>query len=219
MRQRFVIDTTALTDVEIRKIEGYESLCSSINEILNLIADARLTLDISCYIPYPTIYNEVVDFIKRYECEKDVLVKVDTWLVKKTPNRYEVKIPAAIFFEYIDHMREKINKGRRVAEEAIWEASIVSRKLKDVSREEVQDEIGKVVGKFREKYRTTLRHGILDSAPDIDVLLLAKELEAGVVASDLGIKRWAEKMGLRFVEAHKFPRLLKEYLKHAGGSE
>ena len=219
MKQRFVIDTTALTDVEIRRSEGYESLCASINEILNLIAEARLKLEISCYIPYPTIYNEVMDFIKRYECEKEVMIKVDTWLVKKTPDRYEVKIPAAIFFEYIDHMREKINKGRRVAEEAIWEASIISQRLKDKNKIEIQEEIGKVVGKFREKYRTTLRHGILDSAPDIDVLLLAKELEAGVVASDLGIKRWAEKMGLRFVEAHKFPKMLKEYLKRIGGSE
>jgi len=49
--------------------------------------------------------------------------------------------------------------------------------------------------------------------------LLAKELEAGVVSSDIGIKKWSEKLGLRFVEASKFPRMLKEYLVLLGVKE
>jgi predicted DNA-binding protein (UPF0278 family) len=64
-----------------------------------------------------------------------------------------------------------------------------------------------------------MRQGLLDSAPDLDVLLLAKELEAGVVSSDIGIKKWSEKLGLRFVEASKFPRMLKEYLALMGVKE
>jgi len=60
-----------------------------------------------------------------------------------------------------------------------------------------------------------LRYGILDSAPDIDVLILAKELDAAVVASDFGIQKWAEELGVRFVPAHTFPMILKEYLAHA----
>jgi len=66
----------------------------------------------------------------------------------------------------------------------------------------------------RDKYRTALRYGILDSGPDIDVLLLAKELDAAVVASDMGVQKWAEQLGLRFVEAKSFPAMLKEYLQH-----
>ena len=41
--------------------------------------------------------------------------------------------------------------------------------------------------------------GILDSSPDLDVLLGQRA-------------RRSERMGLRFVEASKFPRMLKEYL-------
>lgn len=59
-----------------------------------------------------------------------------------------------------------------------------------------------------------MRYGILDSAPDIDVLILAKELDAAVVASDFGIQKWAEELGVRFVPAHTFPMILKEYLAH-----
>jgi len=210
MRQRFVLDTTAITDTGLRVKEGYETLCISAAEVLDLIARARLKLEISCYIPYPTVYGELISFLRRNNCSDDVFLKLDTWLVKKTPNRYEVKIPAAIFYDYVLTVRQKINRGRRVAEEFIWESSAVTSKLN--GKEEVQAEIGNLIGKFRDKYRTALRQGILDSSPDLDVLLLAKELEAGVVSSDAGIRKWSERMGLRFVDASKFPRMLREYL-------
>lgn len=215
MRQRFVLDTTAITDAGLRAKEGYESICASAAEILDLIALARLKLDISCYIPYPSVYSELVSFLKRNGCNEETFVKLDTWLVKKTPNRYEVKIPAAIFYEYIITVRQKINRGRRLAEEYILESSAIAAKLEDKSK--IEEEIGNLISKFRDKFRSSMRQGILDSAPDMDVLLLAKELEAGVVSSDLGIRKWSEKLGLRFVEASKFPRMLKEYLKLMGG--
>jgi len=210
-RQRFVLDTTAITDASLRAKEGYESLCECAREILDLIAQARIKLDISCYIPYPTVYGELVSFLKRHKCCEDILIKLDTWLVKKTPNRYEVKIPAVIFYEYVSTVRQKINKSRKVAEEFIWESSAITINFAG-NKEELEKEIGNLISKFRDKYKAILRQGILDSAPDLDVLLLAKELEAGVVSSDLGIKKWSEKLGLRFVEASKFPRMLKEYL-------
>ncbi len=216
MKQRFVLDTTAITDSGLRMREGYETLCESAQEILDLIAKARLKFEISCYIPYPTVYGELVSFLRRYECSEDVFVKLDTWLVKKTPNRYEVKIPAAIFYEYVLTMRQKINRGRKLAEEFIWESSAIASSIASREGENkkdlIQQEIGALIGRFRDKYKTTLRQGILDSSPDLDVLLLAKELEAGVVSSDAGIRKWSERMGLRFVEASKFPRMLKEYL-------
>lgn len=136
---------------------------------------------------------------------------------EKTPNRYEVKVPAAIFHDYVLTVRQKINRGRRVAEEFIWESSAVTSKLD--GKEEVQKETGDLVGKFRDKYRTALRRGILDSSPDLDVLLLAKELEAGVVSSDAGIRKWSERMDLRFVDASKFPQMLKEYLQLVESNE
>ncbi len=221
MRQRFVLDTTALTDTGMREVEGFASICESTNKLLGFIAKARLKLDISCYIPYPTVYNELLSFLKRYDCDEEVFAKIDTWLVKKTPNRYEVKIPAAIFYEYVLTMRQKINQGKKLAEEFLWEGSVVTSKLceSEDKRAEIESEMGQLISRFRERYRSALRGGILDSEPDIDVLLLAKELEAGVVSSDTGIRKWAEKLGLRFVEASKFPRMLREYLKAIGESE
>ena len=220
IRQRFVIDTSALTDTQTRELEGDGTLCVAMGGILDIIAEARLNLGISCYIPFPSVYNELRGFAKNNDCDEETLAKIDTWLVKKTPDRFEVKIPSKIFYDYVDFMRGRINKGMGVAEDAIWESATecLFRTTKATSKHEIEPEIereviGEIVGKFRDKYRNALRYGILDSAPDIDVLLLAKELDAAVVASDIGIQKWAEQLGLRFVNAKSFPAMIKEYLK------
>ncbi len=219
IRQRFVLDTSALTDTQMRELEG-GTLCTAMGGILDIIAEARLHLGISCYIPFPSVYNELREFAKSNGCDEELLAKIDTWLVKKTPDRYEVKIPAKIFYDYVDFMRGRINKGMDVAEEAIWAGATecLFRTTKARTRYEIEPEIerhviGEIISKFRDKYRNALRYGILDSAPDIDVLLLAKELDAAVVASDMGIQKWAEQLGLRFVNARSFPAMVREYLK------
>ena len=224
-KQRFCLDTTAITDSEVRKSIGANTISESAEKILDLIADSRVHLDISCHIPYPSVYDELVGFLKREGCSEDVLIKVDTWLVKKTPNRYEIKLPAEIFYEYIKDLRERINKGMRISENSMYETaseayvlSQMDEKTKD-KKALVDDVLSKTVNSFRNKYRSALRTGTLDSAPDLDVLLLAKELDAAVVASDEGIEKWAQRLGLRFVKARDFPFILKEYLNIYGKSK
>jgi len=219
LRQRFVLDTTALTDSQAWESEGCSNICEGMSAILDRVAQARLHLGISCYVPYPSVYNEIKDFVRHNNCDSTVLRKVDTWLVKKTPDRYKVKVPSKIFYEYVDFMRGRINKGMNVSEEAIWESvarcialSESGANLKDLKEEIERETVGCIIRKFREKYRASLRYGILDSAPDIDVLLLAKDLDAAVVSQDLGIQRWSEQLGLRFMESRSFPAMIREYM-------
>jgi hypothetical protein len=214
LRQRFVLDTTAFTTINI---SGKSDFCRETEKILDLIATARTKLNISCHIPYPTVYDELKQFLDSKKCGERLLIEVDTWLVKKTPNRIDVKIAAEIFYEYVKDMRERMNRGMKVAEGSIWlaaaEARLMTKKKK--KKEEIEREsTGFIINDYRAKYRNALRYGTLDSAPDLDVLLLAKEMDAGVVARDEGIKKWAERLGLRYVEGETFPKMIEEYLKH-----
>ena len=217
-KQRFCLDTTAITDSEVRKALNVSTITESSEKILDLIAKSRVHLGISCHIPYPNVYDELIGFLKREGCPKEIIIKVDTWLVKKTPNRYEIKLPAEILYEYIRDLRERINKGMRLSENAIYETAnevhvlTTENNLKNNKRELINSVLSKTVNTFRNKYRSALRTGTLDSAPDLDVLLLAKELDAAVVASDEGIEKWAQRLGLRFVKSKDFPFILKEYL-------
>jgi hypothetical protein len=215
-KQRFVLDTTAFTDNVLREELGDGNLSKSVDIMLDLLASSRIKLNISCHMP-PITYKEFSDYMARYECPEEIMIKAETWIVKKTPNRYDTQIPSEIFYEYVLDIRERMNKGMKTSETAIWEAAVESMVM--VSRGEKKSKvemeiIGKAIKDFRKKYRAALRKGTLDSAPDLDVLLLAKELGAGVVAADDGIRVWAERLGLRFLNANSFPKMLKEYLKY-----
>jgi uncharacterized protein len=215
-KQRFVLDTTAFTDNQLRDDFGEGELNKTVDVLMDLIASSRIKLNISCHMP-PITYKEFVDYMARYECPESIMVKAETWIVKKSPNRYDTKIPSQIFYEYVRDMRERMNKGMRISESAVWEASVESMVMMSRGKKKTNIEvevIGKSITDFRKRYRGALRKGTLDSAPDLDVLLLAKELGAGVVAADEGIKVWAERLGLRFLSAKSFPKMLKEYLKY-----
>lgn len=215
-KQRFVLDTTAFTDNQLRDDYGEGELNKTADVLLDLVARSRIKLNISCHMP-PITYKEFSDYMARYDCPDTVMVKAETWIVKKTPNRYDTKIPSEIFYEYVHDMRERMNKGMRISESAVWEAAVESMVMMSRGEKKAMIEmevIGKAIKDFRKRYRGALRKGTLDSAPDLDVLLLAKELGAGVVAADEGIKIWAERLGLRFLSATSFPKMLQEYLKY-----
>jgi len=201
-RQRFVLDTTALTNATEKTTTRV--VLKHVKELVELVAQARIKLSISCYIPYPSVYEEMMQGLRMRKASDELVTGIDTWFVKKTPDRYEIRIPADIFYEYITDIRERINKGLRVAEEAVIESS-------------KKKHHAPIITMLREKYKQELRKGILDSKEDLDVLLLAKEMEAGVVSADKGIEKWAERLGLQYVEAKQFSGMLREYLVKGAG--
>ena len=114
-------------------------------------------------------------------------------------------IPAIIIEEFIMDFRNRIDKGLRVAEKAV-------RKVEELSHGNGEVRADSLITELRDNYRAALRKGIVDSKEDLDILVLAKELDAGVVTADEGIINWAEKFGLRCVRAENFPPLIEEYL-------
>ena len=207
LKQRFVIDTSAVLTEEIRR--GDEGLNEAANRLFDLIAEAKLGLNISCYMP-PSIYEELRLMLENRDVDDDVYSKLNTWVIKKNPARFEVMIPAEIVYGFIDEMSDRVNRGLRVSEQAVRKAE--ESRAKDVEEHEYMTEVDAVISDLRDEYRKTLRQGVLDSREDFDLLVLARELDAGVVTEDQGIINWAEDFGLRYLKGRDFPTLLEEYL-------
>jgi hypothetical protein len=210
LRQRFVLDTSLFITDEIRQDD--ETLEQAVERLLDLIAEAKLELDISCYVP-PSIYEELVGMLERRDVDDELVSRLNTWVIKKNPARFEVMIPAEIVYGFIDEMSDRVNRGLRVSEKAVRKA--------EESREggdgDGMSEVDRVISDLRDEYRTTLRQGVLDSREDFDLLILARELDAGVVTEDTGIINWAEDFGLRYMRGRDFPTLLDEYLQATVG--
>lgn len=203
-----MLDTSVFITEEIREEE--EELEDALRRLLKLISEAKLKLNISCYIP-PSTYDELTTILEDRDVSDEVFTLLNTWLIKKNPSRFEVMIPSEIVYEFISDLRDRMNKGLRVSEKAV-------RKAQESKKDELEDheymtEVDKVISDLRSEYRRALRQGVLDSREDLDLLILAKELEAGVVTEDLGIINWAEDFGLRYMKGRDFPALIEEYLK------
>ncbi|MEF8776752.1 MAG: RNA ligase partner protein [Haloarculaceae archaeon] len=210
LKQRFVLDTSLFLTPEIRDEE--ESLEDACLDLLDLIAEAKLNLGISCYMP-PSIREELTIMLDDRDIDPEVYSRMTTWVITKSPAHYEVMIPAEMVYEFIDEMSERVNRGLRVSEKAV-------RKTEE-SRDEGPDhehmsQVDRVISDLRDEYRDALRQGVLDSREDFDLLVLARELDAGVVTEDKGIISWAEDFGLRYIRGQDFPTLLEEYLQAAG---
>ncbi|ELZ05605.1 hypothetical protein C482_01796 [Natrialba chahannaoensis JCM 10990] len=206
-KQRFVLDTSLFLTEEIRHNE--ESLEDAILRLLELIANARLNLGISCYMP-PTIHDEFTTMLAARDVNDEVYSRLNTWVIRKHPDRYAVTIPANVVYSFVDEMSGRVDRGLRVSEKAVRRAEdAVDEPLED---HEYKTEIDAIVSDLREKYRTAMRTGVLDSREDFDLLILARELDAGVVTEDRGIIDWTEDFGLRFIRGREFPTLLEQYL-------
>lgn len=207
LKQRFVLDTSAFLTEEIRR-EG-EDLEAAITRLLDLVARAKLELNISCYMP-PSIHRELTVMLEERDVAEAVFSKLNTWVIKKSPARLEVMIPAELVYGFIDEMSDRVNRGLRVSEKAVRKAE--ESRAETLDEEEFLSAADKVISDLRDEYRTTLRQGVLDSREDLDLLILARELDAGVVTEDTGIINWADDFGLRYLKGRDFPDLLEEYL-------
>ncbi|WP_394739705.1 RNA ligase partner protein [Natronococcus roseus] len=206
-KQRFVLDTSLFLTEEIRR-DG-ESLEDAVIRLLELIANARLNLGISCYVP-PTIHDELTTMLEARGVSEEVYSKLNTWVIRKHPDRYAVSIPANVVYSFVDEMSGRVDRGLRVSERAVRRAEDSADEL--LEDHEHKTEVDAVISELREKYRDAMRTGVLDSREDFDLLILARELEAGVVTEDRGIIDWTEDFGLRYIRGREFPDLLEQYL-------
>jgi RNA ligase partner protein len=185
---RVVLDTSLFVNPDARTSLG-TTPTEALETFLFLAAQIHI---LEFYMP-PSIFEELLHFVEKDRIPGDLLVI----LHQKPPKRHELKCPAVLLYELIDDMRERVNKGLRIAEKAVRGAE------KKKADEIIQD--------LRRKYREALREGIIDSKEDVDLLLLAMELDALLITADQGLIRWAEKLGIQWL----FPEKFKDYLMGA----
>ena len=188
--ESFVIDTSIFTNTDVGIAFG-RSPTAALKGFLKLISK----LERPCFYMPPSIYRELMNFVDVTKIPKDLQVKI----FQKPPKKYEMNVPAFLLYELIEDVRHRIDKGLRVAEQAV--------------REVVTDTEPETIANLRKKYRSALREGIIDSKEDVDLILLAKELDGILVTADTGIMTWADKLGIRFIESRNLRGIIESLIK------
>ena len=145
------------------------------------------------YMP-PSVLHELHTFVAAGDLPDDFELVVRV----RGPRRHDARVSGALLHELIDDVRQRIDRGLRVAEEAVRDAA---NRSPDAG-----------IRRLRDRYRTAMRTGLIDSPADVDVLLLAIELDAAVASADHGLVSWASKLGLRILHPDRLPGILTRLL-------
>ncbi|MEZ0344378.1 MAG: RNA ligase partner protein [Caldimicrobium sp.] len=186
-KERLIPDTSIFTNPDVYRQFG-ENPTLAFHNFLLLVAE--LEGDVGVYLP-----TSVYDELKRMLSDLKIPPRARSVLKVKSPKKYELYIPAFLMYDFIEELRNRINKGLRIAEEAVKASSY--RKPEEVLKS------------LRRKYREVLREGIVDSKEDLELILLGLELDGVILSADRGVLRMADSLGLRFWE----PKEIKETLE------
>jgi RNA ligase partner protein len=188
-KDRVVLDTSLFVNPEVRNDFG-GSPTEAIKGFL-LLAEQIPSLEF--YMP-SSIFEELMNFVDR----RRVPGKLMAVLNQRSPGKHEMNVPAILLYELIEDIRDRINKGLRVAEKAVRSVGTVDER--------------ELIKGMRKSYREALREGIIDSREDVDLILLAKELDGLLVTVDQGAIKWAEKLGIRWLIPDKFREYLLSFI-------
>ncbi len=177
--QRLVLDTSLFSNPETQKHFG-DDIEAAIENFLDMTVKNAIEL----YMPV-SIYRELSHFAPDY-----VMKKFRKHASVRAPRLHDIKVPAAIFHSFVNDLRERVDQGLRIAEAAI-------------RSEESADNIRWV----RRKYRDAMRTGIVDSVEDLDVVLLAEEVQGAILSADQGIDNMGEDLGIEVFTAEEIVQM------------
>ena len=146
------------------------------------------------YMP-PRIVEEFLSFFE--DKEQDVLKKLLAEITIKSPTVDSLQFSASVFYTLIDDIRNRSYRGLRTGEEEIEKTANSFIGTQSFTKMEFQKKIGIQIKGFRDRYRQATRAGFLDSVADLDIIVLAKEMDSTVVSTDEGLLKWSRFFGVK----------------------
>ena len=189
----FVLDTSIFTNPDVYSQFGDDSQQA-------VEAFVRLAMHTQAQFFMPT---SVYDELRKIKDLSGLTAHFELAVRIRSPRRFNLMIPSSFLYEFIEEVRYRIDRGLRIAEE--WTKRASARERQDV---------GQLITKLRERYREGMRRGIIDSKEDVDVLLLAYELDAILVSADEGLRKWADKVGIDIIDPKNFKKILEGLIKY-----
>jgi RNA ligase partner protein len=199
-RKKIVLDTSVFVNPASSHAFGR----TPTEAFATFLEKAKNTSNVDYYMP-PSIYTELMHFCEEQKISQKLLLIIN----KKAPKKNELRVPGVFIYQLVDNMRDRVDRGLRLAERHVREAlsgEAAQKANADESKKMRPDAYA--IGLLRESYRRIMREGTLDSKADVDLLLLAYELEATLVSADFGVVDWAEQLGLSILKHEQLPAFL-----------
>lgn len=195
--ERVVLDTSIFTNPSVASAFGESAACA-LTRFITLARQVEQRMEF--YMP-PSVLGELCHFMDAEQMPGDLELVIKL----RAPRRFDISVPGVFLYELIEDIRHRIDRGLRVAEKAVREVQPTS--------------VDKTIRWLRDRYRDALRTGLLDSSEDLDVILLAVELDGAVASADRGLMQWAEKGGLRLIPPERLRSILDHLIENRTAGE
>lgn len=157
------------------------------------------------YMP-PRIVDEFLSFFE--DQKQPFLQRFLAEVIIKSPHLQDIQVGANVFYKLINEIRNRSYRGMDVGEEEIKKGARAFVGKEFVEGKAFDMTIGPSIKTFRERYRTATRVGFLDSLADLDLIMLAKELDGVVISADEGVQKWGRMFGVKEMPAHVFGQFM-----------
>jgi len=184
----FVLDTSVFTNPDV-----YRQFGETGEDALAAFLDLARRVRAHFYMP-TSVYEEFgkMKDLTALAPSFEAVVRI------RSPRKGSLMLPGEVLYEFIEEVRSRIDRGLRIAEELTKMAGQATEAA----------DVGRLINRLRDRYREALRQGNLDSREDVDVLLLAYELDGVLVSGDEGMRKWADKVGIQIINARHLRRIL-----------
>lgn len=206
--EKFIIDANLFFNMEAGVRLGNKT-DQVIKQIVNYSKKLKKKAE---FIMPPSAVNEFLSFFKNKNQPliKDLLSVV----VVRSPNKNQLNFSAMVFYQLVDEIRKRSYRGLNLGEEEIKKAGRLMLGKNELSKKEFEIKIGAVIKNFRNRYRLATRTGFLDSVADLDLIVLAKEVDGFLVSADDGVIYWGRVFGVKEVILPAFRQRLESLVGH-----
>lgn len=198
--EHFVLDTNLFFNME-----AGVSLGKTTDEVMKTVVDyanrARESKSAVFYMP-PRIAEEIRGFFP--DGETETLKELFSVVTIKAPDISTVSFPAHVFYQMVEDIRNRSYRGLQIAEDEVEKTAESMMGTEVLPKIAFQKAVGHTIKNLRLRYRNATRAGFLDSVADLDLIVLAKELDGSVVSTDEGVLIWARYFGVKEMPASAF---------------
>ena len=192
--ETYILDTNLFFNMEAGIDLGGKTE-TVVKNLTKAIKKLKKSEEAQFYMP-PRVVEEILSFFE--DKNQPFLQEFLSEVVVKAPNILDITIPAQIFYQLVDDARLRNYRGVTIAEEEMKKAALLLMpEPRDLPKKNFEIKIGPVIKNFRDRYRNATRFGFLDSIADLDLIMLAKELDGLVVSTDEGVIKWGRIFGVR----------------------
>ena len=198
--ENFVLDTNLFFNMEAGISLG-KTTEDVMKAVIAFANNARTAKTAAFYMP-PKIADEIRGFFP--DGETETLKELFTVVTIKAPDTADISFPAHVFYRIVDDVRGRSYRGLQIAEEEVEKTAREMMGKEVLDKVPFQKAMGSVKKNLRMRYRNATRAGFLDSVADLDLIVLAKELDGAVVTTDEGVLVWARHFGVKEMPAPVF---------------